>query len=77
MAWDIDADLKRVGENLQRIRTNRDLTIDTVAKAIKLSPQLLQQLEEGQYPECRLETIFDLIEYYGVSGEEVFGKTGK
>jgi DNA-binding XRE family transcriptional regulator len=73
MAWNIDADLKRVGENLRRIRADRSLSIDTVAKAINLTPALLQQLEDGLYPECKLDTIFDLIQYYGVSGEEIFG----
>jgi DNA-binding XRE family transcriptional regulator len=77
MAWNIDADLKKVGQNLRGIRSSRGLSIDTVATAVKLSPQLLQQLEDGLYPECRLETIFDLIEYYGVSGEDIFGKSGK
>jgi DNA-binding XRE family transcriptional regulator len=77
MAWNIDADLKKVGENLRGLRNSRGLSIDTVAKAVNLSPQLLQQLEEGLYPECRLETIFDLIDYFGVSGEDIFGKSGK
>jgi DNA-binding XRE family transcriptional regulator len=74
MAWNIDADLKKVGENLRMIRSVRDLSIETVAKAIDLSPQLLQQLEEGKYPECKLDTLFDLIEYYEVKAEEIFGK---
>ena len=52
-------------------------SIDAVAKAVNLSTQLLQQLEEGSYPECKLETIFDLIEYFGVTGEDIFGKSGK
>jgi Uncharacterized protein conserved in bacteria len=77
MAWNIEADLKRVGENLRRLRTDRGLSVEEVAKAIHFSPQLLQQLEEGAYPECKLETIFDLMDYYGVSGEAVFGKGGK
>jgi transcriptional regulator with XRE-family HTH domain len=77
MAWNIDADLKKLGENLRNIRTDRGLSLDTVAKAINLSPSLLQQLEEGLYPECKLDTIFDLIAYYGISGEEIFGKSGK
>jgi transcriptional regulator with XRE-family HTH domain len=77
MAWNIDADLKRVGENLRKIRNDRDLSLDVVAKAVKLMPSMLQQLEDGLYPECKLETIFDLIDYYGVSGEEIFGKSGK
>jgi len=47
MAWNIDADLKKVGENLRKIRNDRNLTIDTVAKAIQLSPPLLQRLEDG------------------------------
>lgn len=74
MAWNIDADLKKVGENLRNIRINRGLAIEEVAAAIGLSPQLLKQLEDGQYPECKLETLFDLIEQYGVTGDEVFGK---
>lgn len=77
MAWNIDADLKRVGENLRKIRNDRGISIEEAAKAVKLSTALLQQLEDGLYPECKLETIFDLIEHYGASGEEVFGKTGK
>jgi len=77
MAWNIDADLKKVGANLKRIRTDRNIAIDTVAKAVKLSPQLLQRLEEGLYPDCKLHIIFSLIEYYGVSGEAVFEKSGK
>ena len=77
MAWNIDADLKKVGENLRKIRNDRNLTIDTVAIAIQLSPQLLQRLEDGLYPDCKLTTLFDLVDYYGVSGEEIFGKGGK
>jgi DNA-binding XRE family transcriptional regulator len=77
MTWNIDADLKKVGENLRKIRNDRNLTIDTVAIAIQLSPQLLQRLEDGLYPDCKLTTLFDLVDYYGVSGEEIFGKGGK
>lgn len=77
MAWNIEADLKRVGENLRQLRESRDLSIESVAAAINLSPQLLQRLEAGEYPECKLETIFDLIAYYGVLGEAVFGKSDK
>lgn len=77
MAWNIDADLKKVGENLRKIRNDRNLTIDAVAKAIQLSPQLLQRLEDGLYPDCKLTTLFDLVDYYGVPGDEIFGKGGK
>lgn len=77
MAWNVEADLKRVGENLRQLRERRDLSIDAVSAAINFSPQLLQRLEAGEYPECKLETIFDLIAYYGVSGEAVFGKSDK
>lgn len=77
MAWNIDADIKKVGANLKRIRISREIAIDTVATAIKLSPQLLQQLEDGLYPDCKLYIIFDLIAYYGVPAEEVFGKSAK
>ena len=77
MAWNIDADLKKIGASLKRIRIARKLDIDGVAKAVKMSPELLRQLEEGGYPDCTLDTIFKLIDYYGSSGEEVFGKSGK
>lgn len=73
MAWNIDADLKKVGDNLRKIRNDRNLTIDTVAKAIELSPQLLQRLEDGLYPDCKLTTLFDLVDYYGVPGEAILG----
>ncbi len=77
MAWNIDADLKKVGENLKHIRSSRNIALDTVAKAIHLSPQLLQRLEDGLYPDCKLKIIFDLVGYYGVSPEEVFGKSAR
>jgi hypothetical protein len=76
MAWNIDADLKKVGQNLRKIRNDRNLTIDTVAMAIRLPPHLLQRLEDGLYPDCKLTTLFDLVDYYGVAGEEIFGKGG-
>lgn len=77
MAWNIDGDLKKVGKNLRKIRNDRNLDINTVAKAVRLSPQLLQRLEDGNYPDCKLVTIFDLIDYYCIPPEEVFGKSGK
>lgn len=77
MAWNIDGDLKKVGTNLKRIRLHRNLDIESVAKAVKLTPQRLQQLEEGLYPDCRLKIIFDLIEYYGVTADEVFTRGKK
>jgi transcriptional regulator with XRE-family HTH domain len=77
MAWNIDADLKKIGARLKRIRIARDLAIDTVAKEVRMPPLQLQQLEEGACPDCKLNVIFKLMEFYGVSGEEIFGKGRK
>ena len=76
MAWNIVADLKKIGASLKQIRIERNLTIGEVAKGVKMSPELLDQLEEGRCPDCTLDTIFKLIDYYVTSGEEVFVKSG-
>jgi|GEM_PF-1417981 len=74
MTWNPDAndDLKKLGNNLRRLRLERKLDIDTVAAAINITPEMLQKLEDGLYPDCEMLVLFDLAEYYGVSGEELF-----
>ena len=74
MAWNIEADLKKVGKNLRRIRTARDLPIDTVAGKVNLLPETLERLEAGKCPECTLDILFNLVEYYGVTMEEILGR---
>ncbi len=74
MTWNIEADLKKVGKNLRRIRTARDLPIETVAMEIKLLPETLERLEAGKCPECTLDMLFDLVEYYDVTMEEILGR---
>ena len=74
MAWTIEADLKKVGKNLRRIRPARDLPIDTVAGKVNLLPETLERLEAGECPECTLDILFNLVEYYGVTMEEILGR---
>ena len=75
MEWNIEADLKKVGKNLRRIRTARDLSIDTVAREIERLPEILERLEAGKCPECTLDMLFDLVKYYDVTMEEILGRS--
>lgn len=74
MDWNIDADLVKVGINLRRIRESRHLSVETVAGDIKLSPEILERLEAGKCPECTLDILFNLIDYYDVTAEEILGQ---
>jgi DNA-binding Xre family transcriptional regulator len=62
---------KTIGKNLYRLRKARKENIETVAAAIQISPDLLNKIETGKYPKCKMGILFGLCDYYGVTPMEL------
>jgi transcriptional regulator with XRE-family HTH domain len=62
--------LKIIGANFHGLRIAQKKQLKTVAKAVKISVALLEEIEKGQY-DMELELYAQLCFYYGVSLSDV------
>lgn len=69
----LQAQLQKMGSMLCLIRKARQEDVNIVAAAIRLRPEILEKIENGQH-DLRLKTLFALCEYYNVDVESVVGK---
>mgnify|MGYP002623427479 CR=1 FL=1 len=68
---------KVIGTRLWKTRMARKENPEVVAKALKISPKLLDKIENGRY-NFPLKILFRLCEYYDVDPDEiVLGKKGR
>jgi transcriptional regulator with XRE-family HTH domain len=58
--------LKAVGARFHSIRKKHKSEIETVAKAVGISPKLLLRIEEGDY-DMYIDLLFELCEYYDIT----------
>lgn len=66
--------LKAIGSKFYALRTEQHKELDTVAKAVKISPELLKRIEEGKY-DMHLDLLFELCEYYKITPYDFFKRT--
>jgi transcriptional regulator with XRE-family HTH domain len=59
--------LETIGRNLRKLRNARKESIETVAAAIQISPDLLNKIEKGICPNCKMGVLFGLCDYYKVT----------
>ena len=60
------ADMKNIGQNIKRLRTQKGLTQTAVAEAIHVTPQAVSRWETGAcYPD--LESLIFLSILFGVT----------
>jgi transcriptional regulator with XRE-family HTH domain len=62
--------LVTVGTNLRRIRTSRELKIETVANVTRIPPYILGQIENGDY-NWTVRQISRLCAYYEVTMKDI------
>jgi DNA-binding XRE family transcriptional regulator len=62
--------IRSVGANFHALRVAQKKDIETVAKAVKISPALLEQIEKGQY-DMELALYVELCYHYGASLRDV------
>lgn len=60
----------RVSERLKQLRENNNLTIEEVARGIKVNPAWLGSWEDGSRT-VPVNIIFDVIDFYGLSAAEL------
>ena len=71
----LDAILKggeEFGERLKRIRNDRNITLDDLAKAIGASSQTVRKYEQGNVSNLRLERILDIADALNILPQELF-----
>ena len=67
------ADIKNIGYNVKRLRTQKGLTQTAVADAIHVTPQAVSRWETGAcYPD--LESLINLAVYFGVRVDDLLRK---
>lgn len=62
--------LQVIGTNLRDAREKQNLKIDTVAKAMKISGDQLDQIEKGQL-DWEVKLLGRMCEYYKVSVKDI------
>ena len=67
------ADMKNIGQNIKRLRTQKGLTQTAVADAIHVTPQAVSRWETGAcYPD--LESLINLAVYFDVRVDDLLRK---
>ena len=67
------ADMKNIGQNIKRLRTQKGLTQTAVADAIHVTPQAVSRWENGAcYPD--LESLINLAVYFDVRVDDLLRK---
>jgi hypothetical protein len=69
--FDFQLAIDLIGAELRRLRLEQELTIDQVAKALKMRKYRLCQIEYGMYIHFDIPQIRRLAAHYGVSHLEV------
>jgi len=67
--------LNTIGTNLHALRTNRNESLRTVAKTVKMSPSRLSKIEKGLCPHCRILSLLSLTKYYKVKMGDIVKKS--
>lgn len=62
--------VRKISTKLWKIRLARKDLPSTVAKAVNISPELLEKVESGRY-NFTLDILFRLCEYYKVDPDEI------
>ena len=66
-------DIKNIGQNIKRLRTQKGLTQTSVADAIHVTPQAVSRWETGAcYPD--LESLINLAVYFDVRVDDLLRK---
>ena len=63
--------LKAVGTRFHSLRKQHDSELETVAKAVGISPALLLRIERGDY-DMYLDLLFELCDYYEITPHDFF-----
>ena len=67
------ADMKNIGQNIKRLRTQKRLTQTAVADAIHVTPQAVSRWETGAcYPD--LESLINLAVYFDMRVDDLLRK---
>lgn len=66
--------LKTVGTNLHGLRIAKNKDIETVAKAMRITPALLEKIEKGEH-DTDLILLLNLCRYYKTSVGDVLPET--
>ena len=63
--------LKAVGNKLYSLRKVHKKELESVAKAIEISPALLMRIERGDY-DIYLDLLFELCDFYAIAPHDFF-----
>lgn len=68
-----DEKLIRIGLNIRKLRRARDITLDDLAKALKVSRSTIGCIESKTNPyRISIDLLLDITEYFGISPSELF-----
>lgn len=62
-----------MGTKFNLLREARKESINSVATAVSLRPEILEQIENGKH-DFRFKTFFALCDYYKIEIESIIGK---
>jgi len=65
--FDFQNEMTLIGTELRRLRKERVFTIESVARALKISKYRLARIEHGMYIHLDIPGLYQLAEHYNVS----------
>ncbi|MBL7692131.1 MAG: helix-turn-helix domain-containing protein [Flavipsychrobacter sp.] len=63
--------LQKIGMQLQQLRHEKGLKLDTVAHEVGIARTVLSRIENGRYPSLKVSSLLCLAEYYGVAANNL------
>lgn len=70
---DTNALLTTIGHNLHTIRNARKETLQAVASEIGITHPIISKIENGRYPNIRLNLLIKLCNHYKVTLQQILG----
>jgi len=64
-------DLKKIGENLRKLRKEKNKSQNEVSTESDISMRAYQRIEANEVNDVKLSTIIKLLNYYNITLEEL------
>ncbi len=62
----------KMGNNIMHIRMSKGISLPAVSSALNTPVYVLKNIEEGKYPDVKVELLIRLVKYYEIKMKDLF-----